>query len=800
MISFTYNIIKQKKKHLPRFIIICLLSISINISAAWYSDWGFRQSISNSLSAGGDLTNFPILVSISNSQYLKYYTAANGYDILFTLSDGTTKLDHEIEFFNKTNGTLYVWVKIPLFSSSQTESNCLYMYFDIRKTGNQQNTGSVWANNYLTVQHFEETAGASISDSSSNGYDGTVNSVETLNTNAFIASGAALRNGSDGFILNTNVFNTTNGSWSIWLYMNYTVEGTALRIFCANHSGAANWEHRDYKSGANWTRRFYYGNSTYLDTSFSLSGWDNKWNNICYTWEYSGGTSTVNIYTNGIYKGNYTTANQFINADLYWELGHWQSVSPACVMDEFNTASATRSADWIATAYSNQVTPQNFRTLGAFETNNNVYYIYGTVSGIISNNIAVSVNGTMSYTANTDSSGNWSMILPGGSYIISISSNGYFFSPSSYNINLSSSGIYNFTSCNGYTVSGNVRNINGAGIYNAAVSLNGPLNETTVTDSSGYYFFTVTNSTYSVQAGLPGYTINPSFRNISVSGVNSTGNDFTAIGLHTISGTIYLYNEPTNFIGKNVWVLMTGDSVSSNRCSATGNYSFQAGYGMYAVTALSNGYSSTPAYHSVRILDSNVQNCDLVLFPARCILSGYVTDPFQKKYFNVEILLDNNPLKPVFTDETGYYSFSAKWGMHTISINNSPYRFLYNVSNVTANTDKITNINFSVFTGPAYKETGEINFISSRIINAENNRMQISFYRDPGGYGQAEVALIGLNGKITRKIYNGILDAGAHVFSINEPKKLASGVYILQVVLKGTAPQKRYCQLISVIR
>ncbi|HBE01495.1 MAG TPA: hypothetical protein DC049_03335, partial [Spirochaetia bacterium] len=321
------------------FFLVLILNIIItkNIQAGWNEFW-YRKIITNNFSCSGDLTNFPLLVVISNDASLSAKASNNGHDIAFTGYDGTTRLAHEIEYYDA--GTLVAWVRIPLFSAAVQSSNIIYMYYCKDGSGNQQDTQAVWSEKYLTVQHFEETSGTLISDSSSNGYNGTAAGVKTLNTNTVIGSGAALNNGSDGFSLATGVFNPSAGTWSIWYYTDYTAEGTAVRIFNANHSSGSDWEHRDYKSGGNMTRRFYYGNDAYISTSFSLSGWDNKWNQICYTWEYSGGTTTVNVFTNGILTSTYSSANLLINADLNWELGHWQSVSPACVMDEFNTASA----------------------------------------------------------------------------------------------------------------------------------------------------------------------------------------------------------------------------------------------------------------------------------------------------------------------------------------------------------------------------------------------------------------------------------------------------------------------------
>ena len=85
------------------------------------SDWGYRKKITvdNAMVSGSsNLTNFPMLVSLTDVDLRD--TANNGKlgqsdggDIVFTSSDGTTKLDHEIESIIVEGGTLVAWVEVP---------------------------------------------------------------------------------------------------------------------------------------------------------------------------------------------------------------------------------------------------------------------------------------------------------------------------------------------------------------------------------------------------------------------------------------------------------------------------------------------------------------------------------------------------------------------------------------------------------------------------------------------------------------------------------------------------------------
>ena len=53
-----------------------------------------------------NLSNFPVLINLATDAELAANAQADGDDILFTLFDETTKISHEIEFFDAGNGTV----------------------------------------------------------------------------------------------------------------------------------------------------------------------------------------------------------------------------------------------------------------------------------------------------------------------------------------------------------------------------------------------------------------------------------------------------------------------------------------------------------------------------------------------------------------------------------------------------------------------------------------------------------------------------------------------------------------------
>ena len=111
------------KNFLTTFILLTVFPGVLH--PAWSSNWAFRQAITNNYAAGNDLTNFPLLLVISNHQYFRYYYSNNTYKMMFTLVDGITRLDHEVEYFDQYSGTLIAWIRMPLLDSAEVNSNII---------------------------------------------------------------------------------------------------------------------------------------------------------------------------------------------------------------------------------------------------------------------------------------------------------------------------------------------------------------------------------------------------------------------------------------------------------------------------------------------------------------------------------------------------------------------------------------------------------------------------------------------------------------------------------------------------
>lgn len=194
-------------------------------AASWYDgNWQYRKEIAvRSSKVPGDLTDFPILISITDSD-VKAGAQLDGDDILLTTSDGITQISHEIEKYDSGTGELIVWAKAPALSSSV--DTVFYLYYGNSGASNQQDAQGVWDTNYKGVYHLPDETSSTISDSTNNSNDGTKTAADNpLEATGKIGEGQEF-DGSDYINVDTVVDDTTlSGNWSVsgWVY--YDVGG-----------------------------------------------------------------------------------------------------------------------------------------------------------------------------------------------------------------------------------------------------------------------------------------------------------------------------------------------------------------------------------------------------------------------------------------------------------------------------------------------------------------------------------------------------------------------------------------------
>ena len=338
-------------------------STPIAIGPAWYSSaWSSRKAViidHTKVAGSSTLTNFPVLFSVTDASLR---TTANGgsvgkpdgSDLLFTASDGITKLNHEIQSYTAATGQLMAWVQIPALSPAA--DTVIYLYYGNTSASNQQNIAGAWDSSYRTVWHLSNATALSASDSTAVGNNGTILGAPV----AAAGPDGGGANLSSAYITAHAAGLTASSPWtvSLWIKLNSNVD--TANLFTLSDStgqtvGLCYWNGSSLlcQRGTPTT-----ADTTQLTNAPAVGGWH------LYTFTYDGSSSAMKIYVDGTDQSAANTsgivwspygADQF--ALSYGIGGSWQA--PMSV-DEVHVANLTRSPAWIATEYNNQSAPSTF--------------------------------------------------------------------------------------------------------------------------------------------------------------------------------------------------------------------------------------------------------------------------------------------------------------------------------------------------------------------------------------------------------------------------------------------------------
>ncbi|MBI5466415.1 MAG: DUF2341 domain-containing protein, partial [Candidatus Kerfeldbacteria bacterium] len=339
------------------------------------SIWSYRKqlTISSSVVSTSDQTNFPLLIYFATDANLDSGAQSDGDDIIFTSSDGLTKLSHEIEKYTTATGELVVWVKIPTLSASSNTT--LYLYYGNSTASSQQDATNVWDTNFKGVWHMNNNAAnTTVSDSlATNNGTAQQNTSSLTTTGAWSSTNTALTfNGSSDYIYTTDIKTLGNFAYSAWVKLDSTPTETS-NIFDKEIGGSL-WPsvRLAIETNSTVTFDFYKSSSTqqYVTTTDTLS--TGVWYHLVGT--YDG--SKLRIYINGILskEADASGTPNDINNELtigareYNVSPYFRNFFPGTI-DEPRISSTARAASWITTEYNNQSSPATYQTLGSQAAN-----------------------------------------------------------------------------------------------------------------------------------------------------------------------------------------------------------------------------------------------------------------------------------------------------------------------------------------------------------------------------------------------------------------------------------------------
>ena len=330
----------------------------------WFDyNWKFRKKITiDSTKIINDLTDFSLLIYLKDED-LRENAGRIGKDIIFVGSDGK-KLKRDIEDYDSLTGELSAWVKIPFLSS--IEDTEIYIYYNNPKTI-QTDDKETWDENFLIVQHFEETSGDSL-DSTSNNIDGKIQGdlkqgVEGKIDKAYEFDGIDDFVALEDSVLFSDLNNITIGIW-------------VLPQKDQEDRGIIGWEGSQYSAWQIIMRK----QDSIFRTSISEKSYQvylktplekDKWHYLTFVYNgeqlisyLDGKEKSIKDVPNGILtkrKGEFVEIGRYNDESWISSSGQvFKSYSFNGLIDQVEISNIARSYFWIKTRFDNQNDPSSF--------------------------------------------------------------------------------------------------------------------------------------------------------------------------------------------------------------------------------------------------------------------------------------------------------------------------------------------------------------------------------------------------------------------------------------------------------
>jgi biopolymer transport protein ExbB len=338
--------------------------------------YGKSITIQSSM-VSGTVTNFPVLISITDNNLRTianggHVAHANGYDIVFTLPNGSTQLSHQIERYVPATGEYVAWVNVPSLSSSS--NTIIAMFYGNASVSADPSNTAVWDNDYMGVWHFNNSV-----------QDATSHARNLIDASTANFSGSKI---GDGRQLNNTPFVASSSGSCKYLQFGPLLSGVTGFTF-------EGWVYVDNNT-TNWERIFDFGSNTTSYMFLSPSVGTTGVKRFAITTTGNGGeqvvSSATTTGTGAWHHFAVSIDNSNNNAILYFDgaadntnpgvtlrptniapdntnfFGRSHFGSDHCLygkLDEFRISNAVRNGNWIQTSYNNQHNPSSFYTMGS---------------------------------------------------------------------------------------------------------------------------------------------------------------------------------------------------------------------------------------------------------------------------------------------------------------------------------------------------------------------------------------------------------------------------------------------------
>ncbi len=308
----------------------------------WHkNDWEYRRKIViDKDKVDGNFNDFPVMIRCLDIQAYQ----ADGGDILFTDESGN-ELNHEIEYYNKDDQDLYAWVSADLSADTDT---ILYMYYYnplLDPNVNKWNIEDTWDNNFVMVQHLNESIGTHF-DSTNNNYDGTA-SVSNQDAESIDGADAFDSSNNDNVIVSPTNTGITTGNFTVSFWMKPRSANSRSIPFSFGSNSDNRCVYYEWADGDQKIKQGWWGdNGVTSSSSLGL----NTWHFV--TGSYNEDDDKSELYINGSFVSNSNYANSDLGND-HISIGYIDGGGSYFdgILDEVRISNVDRGANWINTSF-----------------------------------------------------------------------------------------------------------------------------------------------------------------------------------------------------------------------------------------------------------------------------------------------------------------------------------------------------------------------------------------------------------------------------------------------------------------
>ena len=367
--------------YLERFLakiggLMGLLFFSVSVAQGQPAGYSYGKQIqvqASQVAGGTPINGFVLLVSLTDNDLRTvsnggHVESSQGYDIVFTLGDCSTRLDHQIEAYDPSTGTYTGWVRVPQLNATSTTD--IHMYYGNASVSSDPSTPATWASDHHGVWHLN----GNFVDATSSTYDGVNNGSQNA-PGAPIASGRSFEDPNDWIAIDPFAALSSSFSISAWARTDDPSE-QGQRIFCddANNSNGS-YAMSVGDPGFERLRFYIRGLNPVSTDSPGNTILSNTWHYCVAVFDQAATEKRMyvdgNLVNTDPYSGSFAGSDG--NAAIGGELpaGETDNRFDGDI-DEVRVTKSALSAERIQTQYNNQHTPSSFYTSSSEMTASNL--------------------------------------------------------------------------------------------------------------------------------------------------------------------------------------------------------------------------------------------------------------------------------------------------------------------------------------------------------------------------------------------------------------------------------------------